>query len=206
VKTKVSLERIAMAEEIAARYNNNNIICEIGHETWMDCVEQSHHIQCMVQCIVLNIKWCVYIIGQPGARGRGGDIIYIVFGKMHKTYANDLVQHMANKVENLLMPFYSSITVDEMLDQLPNGLSNEKRNSIRSRWPFFNNMRAFCLSSLGVGFPASSLFKSKVQTMYNTLKGHLDSNMQFSSIMSPIKVAFEQKYIIQMILAVVINA
>ena len=43
--------------------------------------------------------------------------------------------------------------------------------------------------------------------MYNTLKGGLDSNtQQFSSITPPIKVAFEQKYIIRMILAIVINA
>jgi hypothetical protein len=65
-----------------------------------------------------------------------------------------------------------------MLDKLPSGLSTEQKNLIRSRWPFFNNMRAFCFSSLGFGFPASSLFKSKVQTMYNMLKGGLDSNTQ----------------------------
>jgi hypothetical protein len=106
VKTRVSSERIAMAEEIAARYNDKSMICDIGDATWMDCVERQHHIQCMVQCIVVSVKWCVYIVAQPGARGGGGRIIFIVFGKLSRTYANDFLQHMRDKVENLLMPFY----------------------------------------------------------------------------------------------------
>jgi hypothetical protein len=67
IKARVLPDRISKAEEIAVKYNNKHTICSIGDETWMDCVERTHHIQVMVQQTVLNIRWCVYIVGQPGA-------------------------------------------------------------------------------------------------------------------------------------------
>jgi hypothetical protein len=118
-----------------------------------------------------------------------------------------LLNFISNLVEQLLAPFYESVTVDELMLKLPSSISKQRRELIKSRWPFFNKMRAFTLSTMGVGFPATSLFKTKIQTMYNTLKGGLDCNtQQFSSIMPPIKVSFKQKYIVHMLLGIVINA
>jgi hypothetical protein len=63
------------------------------------------------------------------------------------------------------------------------------------------------LAKDNVAFPATSVFKTEIQTLYNSLKGGLDaSTQQFSSICPQLKVKFEQKYVIRLLLAVLTNA
>ena len=40
IKTRVSLEQIQQAEEIAAKYQPKLIVCEIGDKTWKECIEK----------------------------------------------------------------------------------------------------------------------------------------------------------------------
>ncbi len=47
VKTRVSLEKIAKAERIAMKYNNQVIQCNFGDEVRLDCVEKDHSNQIM---------------------------------------------------------------------------------------------------------------------------------------------------------------
>jgi hypothetical protein len=52
-----------------------------------------------------------------------------------------------------------------------------------------------------------NLFKSSYQSLYNSLKGRLDANtQQYVSIQPNVSVTFEQKYLLQMLLAGVTNA
>jgi hypothetical protein len=68
-------------------------------------------------------------------------------------------------------------------------------------------MRKDAIACLGSGFPPSSLFKSSFQSLYNIIKGGLDANtQQYVSIWPNVKVSFEQKYAIRMILANVSNS
>jgi hypothetical protein len=41
----VSSERIAAAERIAAKYNQKNIVCCVGDETWTEHIEKKHATQ-----------------------------------------------------------------------------------------------------------------------------------------------------------------
>jgi hypothetical protein len=51
------------------------------------------------------------------------------------------------------------------------------------------------------------LFKTSYQCLYNNIKGGLDANtQQYVSIQPNVKVSFESKYIIHMVLAAVTNA
>jgi hypothetical protein len=53
-------------------------------------------------------------------------------------------------------------------------------------------------------FPATSVFATKLQTLYNTLKGGLYTNSQQCAAIRPyFKTKFENKYIIGLLLAVV---
>ncbi len=55
-----------------------------------------------------------------------------------------------------------------------------------------------------VPFPATSIFKTEIQTLYNSLKGGQDANtQQFSSICQQFQAKLEQKYVIRLLLAVV---
>jgi len=40
IKTRVSIEKIQQAEEIAAKYQPKLIVCEIGDKTWKECIEK----------------------------------------------------------------------------------------------------------------------------------------------------------------------
>jgi len=49
--------------------------------------------------------------------------------------------------------------------------------------------------------------KTAVEALYNNLKGGLDSNsQQFQAILPPIKISFEQIYVILLLISSVINA
>ena len=68
-------------------------------------------------------------------------------------------------------------------------------------------MRQYKLRHLDVGFPATSVLKTKVQMIYNALKGGLDANtQQYRAICPSIKATFEQKYVVHLLLAIVGNA
>jgi len=45
MNTRVYTERIQQAEEIAAKYQHKHIVCEIGDETWKECIEEEHLTQ-----------------------------------------------------------------------------------------------------------------------------------------------------------------
>jgi predicted nucleic acid-binding protein len=69
------LERIAEAEQIAAEYNQNNIVCCISDEPWTECIKKDHAIQVQTQLSVLQLQFCVYIVAQAGSRDCSGRII-----------------------------------------------------------------------------------------------------------------------------------
>ena len=62
VKTRVALDKIAMAESIARKYNHELIGCDYGDEKWNECIEADHANQMMVQMAVLRINYCLYVV------------------------------------------------------------------------------------------------------------------------------------------------
>jgi hypothetical protein len=78
-----------------------------------------------------------------------------------------------------------------------------------SCWPFFNLMRTYVLTKYDppIGFPATSLFRTPFQSIYNAFKGGLDNNtQQYCTIKPMMKTCFETKYVIRFILAIVTNS
>jgi hypothetical protein len=49
IKTRVAVERIQHAEEIAAKYHHKLIVCDIGDDTWKECIEEEHSTQVLLQ-------------------------------------------------------------------------------------------------------------------------------------------------------------
>jgi hypothetical protein len=56
IKTRVSTERIQQPEEIAAKYQHKLIVCEIGDETWEECVDSEHSTQVLLQLWVMRLQ------------------------------------------------------------------------------------------------------------------------------------------------------
>jgi hypothetical protein len=49
VKTRVATERVTEAQQIAVKYQDKLITCDIGDDTWKYCVEKEHSMQVLLQ-------------------------------------------------------------------------------------------------------------------------------------------------------------
>jgi hypothetical protein len=207
VKTRVSLERISVAEQLAEKHQHKWIFCVVGDDVWNEVVDKDHSVQIMVQLSNMKLNFCVYLVGQAGTRGASGRIIYTVLGGCTVDYMTSFITTVRDKFEEILLPFFNSENTKDLVDNLPQNISYKSKEIIESRWNFFHDTRKHLLSKGNVAFPATSVFKTEIQTMYNSLKGGLDANtQQFSSICPQLKTKFEQKYIVRLLLAVVTNA
>ncbi len=179
---------------------------------WNQCVEPEHSTQVLMQMIVLRVSHAIYIVAKPGSKVGHGRILYIVIGTWNEPDARNFVHKLKHNADEVLIPFYESSTVDELLERLPQGLSGKQVDIIATRWPFFKSVRDVALGwrmdeGRPPGFPKTELFKTSFQCLYNSLKGGLDANtQQYMSIMPKVNVKFEQKFVIRMILAVVTNS
>jgi hypothetical protein len=117
------------------------------------------------------------------------------------------LRYLEDKVNMALDPFMSCTTIDEVVSQLPTGLTFEQVDIITSRRSFFYAMRKDALDFPECGFPPSPLFKSFFLSLYNVIKSSLDANaQQYVSMWPNVTVSFEQKCVIRMVLANVSNA
>jgi hypothetical protein len=53
---------------------------------WNEVVDKQHSTHILVQLIILKVKDCIYLVGQPESRGSTGCIIYAVIGKLGYNY------------------------------------------------------------------------------------------------------------------------
>jgi hypothetical protein len=207
VKTRVSPQRIAQAEEIARQYTDKPIVCVVGENNMSDVMDKDHATQVLIQMITLKVQWALYVVGQPGTASNTGRIIYIVFVYAPTEPLQQFMDEATAAFEPVLSRFYTNTTVDAVMESLPDTILEKQRNLIRSRWPFFTLCRNFVVPDMYFGFPSTSVIKTAVQTLYNSLKGGLDANtQQYASIVPPIKTGFEQKYIIRLLMAIVTNS
>jgi hypothetical protein len=109
-----------MAESIARKYNHELIGCDYGDEKWNECIEADHANQMMVQMAVLRINYCLYVVARPGSTRGRGKIIYCVAASVHPKHIDAFVQKLYDKVDRILRPFFTSTTVEEVLEELPN--------------------------------------------------------------------------------------
>ncbi len=204
IKTKVSHERIAKAEAIAARHNTLLTHCFVDDKIWNDCVEPDHRNQLMLQMFVLKLT-----LGKAGLPCSDGRILYIIFATATELQLNNFMESVHQRCHHLLKTFYLSTSIDDVMRSLSPALSHETREIFRTRWPFFNKMRHFVLTKYNppMGFPATSLIKTPFQSLYNAMKGGLDYNTQQYCCINPsIKTKFETKYVLCLILAIVTNS
>jgi hypothetical protein len=210
IKTKVSHDRIANSRRIQARYNSLWIEAEVGGEIWNDCVEAEHQTQLMVQMAVTKCSYCCYVVAKAGFEGSQGRILYIVLGKVAHEAIGEFIVTLHDCCNDLLSPFYPDMEDVHATLRFPADLAEDTVQTIISRWYFFKLMRDYVMTEYNNpprGFPATSLFKTTFQAIYNTLKGGLDNNtQQYCTIKPTVKTSFETKYVIRLILAIVTNS
>jgi hypothetical protein len=106
IKTWVSLEQIRAAEEICAKYNDNEIIeTFIGSPIFEEVVKKDHATQLMIQMSTVGIDWAVYIVTQAGTQGSSGRIIYAVLVHFPPLEFEHFIEQILNKFGQLLNPF-----------------------------------------------------------------------------------------------------
>jgi hypothetical protein len=206
VKMRVSPERVAEAERIAACWNHKMLVCLVGTDNIEDIMDKEHATQVMIQMATCNLNWAIYIEGQPGTSNTHGCIIYIAMIYASEDVMEEFLTSVMKMFETILSPFYMATNVDDLQEHLPESLTTDDVNLIRSRWPFFKLARSYIVPNMYYGFPSCSVMKTAIQTLYNTLKGGLDSNsQQFQAILPLIKTGFEQKYVICLLISIVTN-
>ncbi len=138
VKTRVSANRIATAEQVAAKYQQDSdpILCTVEDDVWNDVVDNDHSTQILVQLSDLKLKYCIYIFGQPVVRGSMGRIIYTVIGKLQLDNLLQFVDKMQDTFEGILNPFFTSATLDKMVNQLPEGMTESNKKILETHWIF----------------------------------------------------------------------
>jgi hypothetical protein len=209
IKTRVSHQKIAAAERVLARYNSTWIEAEIGDDVWNECIEKDHQYQLLVQMVVTNSAYCCYVVGKAGFEGSDGRIIYIVGCTAKEEVMEAFMSSLSQRCNEILSPFYTSVDVETVLSSLPEELAEETKDIIRTRWPFFHFMRTDVTTKYDppMGFPATALFKTPFQALYNAFKGGLDNNtQQYCSIKPMMKTCFETKYVIRLLLSIVTNS
>ncbi len=141
VKSRVSLERISIAEHIAEKYQHKQIFCTIGYDVWVEVDDKDHSIQIMVQLGILKINYCVYLVGQAGTRGASGWILYTVIGKCTTEYMTYIMSTVRDKFEAVLLPFFNSEKAKDLLEKLPKSTSERNKKIIERRWLFYRDVR-----------------------------------------------------------------
>jgi len=102
IKTWVSLEQIRAAEEIRAKYNDNEIIeTFIGSPIFEEVVKKDHATQLMIQMSTVGIDWAVYIVTQAGTQGSSGRIIYAVLVHFPPLQFEHFIERIVNKFGHL---------------------------------------------------------------------------------------------------------
>jgi hypothetical protein len=206
VKTRVAVERAEEAKKIASKYQYKLITCDIGDDTWNECVEREHSTQVILQLWVMKLQTAFYIVTLPGTSTSSGKIVYVVTGNLTLQYANSFFDQYMERVEKLLLLVYRSTTVDQVVKALPKEIEPGIVELLKTRWPFFTAIWKYALESSS-GFPPCNIYKTSFQTLYNCLKDGLDANtQQMASITTGCKVGFEQKYVLRLLTAIVTNA
>jgi hypothetical protein len=168
VKTRVSQERIAEAERIAAAYKHKLIICIMGQDNIEEVMDKEHATQVLIQMATCQVNWGAYIVGQPGTSNTNGRILYTVLVYATDEIIDDFMSSTINMFDSVLNPFYNSTSIDDLEQKLLATLSSDDVKLIRSRWPFFTLAWSYNVPNMYYGLPACSVIKTAVQALYNS--------------------------------------
>ena len=117
-------------------------------------------------------------MGQPGTSNTNGRILYTVLVYASSKVLDEFITSTINMFNSVLLPFYQSMMINELMENLLNTMLNSELKLIASRWPFFTLAHSYVVLNIFYRFPACSVMKIKVQALYNSLKGGLDANSQ----------------------------
>jgi len=213
VKSRDADATIKTAMKLKSEYGQF-IECVVGDEMWGKCVPRSHSTQMIVQSLVTQQKYLLYVASMCGSANRCRQIIYIVKGLARgalfaRNYHSAVYEKLFHYCDNLLGHFFMETEVRQLMPKLPATLDVVTRDVIRTRWPLFVAMRTkiMGLDDESISFPSCQLMKSAAQSVYNSLKGGLDANtQQYRAICPKLNTSFECKFIIRMLLAIVTNS
>ena len=146
---------------------------------------------------VTNASYCCKFVSKAGFEGSHGRIIYIVGCIATEEVMETFMTSLSQRCHQILSPLFTSLDIEVVVASLPEGLAGETKEIIRTHWPFFHLMRTGIMTKYDpqMGFPATALFKTPFQSIYNAFKGGLDNNtQQYCSINPMMKIYFETNY------------
>jgi hypothetical protein len=153
IKTRVAIERVTKAQKIAIKYQHKLITCDIGDDTWNECVEKEHSMQLLLQLWVMRLQTAFYIVALLGTSSSCGKICYIVMGSLSFTYADNFSHQYLDHIGNAMS------TVDKVLEMIPAYLESSLVLLFKTRWPFFSAVQHHAISSTTAGFPPTTILK-----------------------------------------------
>jgi hypothetical protein len=118
IKTRVAEEKAAEVQGIAGKYQHKLIQCDIGDDTWTECIKQEHSSQVLLQLWVTCLQTAFYIIALPRTSNASGRIVYTVMGHLSFRYGNYFFDQYVNKIGELLIPIFQKATIHEVVRKL----------------------------------------------------------------------------------------
>ena len=105
VKTRVSAQCIAAAEQIAECFNNKVIVCGIDHDDIEEVMDKEQAMQIMIQMSTMNLCYAVYLVGQLGTSNTTGCIIYTVVIYASDAKMEQFWSTLVDKFDHVLQQF-----------------------------------------------------------------------------------------------------
>ena len=56
IKTRVAIERVTKEKQIAVKYQHKLITCDIGDDTWNECVKKEHSMLVLLQLSGMRLQ------------------------------------------------------------------------------------------------------------------------------------------------------
>jgi hypothetical protein len=109
VKSRDADATIKTAMKLKSEYGQF-IECVVGDEMWGKCVPRSHSTQMIVQSLITQQKYLLYVASMCGSANRCGQIIYIVKGlargQLARNYHSAVFDKLFHHCSTLLRPFF----------------------------------------------------------------------------------------------------
>jgi hypothetical protein len=107
-------------------------------------------------------------VGQPGNSNTNGQILCTVLVYASSAVLDDFITSVPNMIDSVLLPFYQSTSINELMVNLPDTMLNSELKLIASIWPFFTLAHSYVVPNLLYGFPVCSVMETTVQALYNS--------------------------------------
>ena len=206
IKTRVGEKAIELAEKIS-REHGPVIHCDHGDSKYLSCVPTEHRRQVIHQVSVTGASHGAYVVSK--VEDGVGSLLYSVFVEYDEKCLDEHHDFLCNVSHAMLRWTRQKPAMERghLLDtDMPSWVKKEDRVLLKSRYPLWRTCNHWLGDRNQLVEPLKTI-KEASQQVYNRGKPGVDKATEMSNSIAfdNHHLTFEQKYVLRMIRAVVIN-